>query len=469
MWKKYIIGVFALCCANFAVAQSLEQAKQLFLAGEYEQAKPVFQKLVKQAPSNANYNYWYGVCCYETGEKQEAQPYLEKSAARKVIDAYLYLARLYYDFYRFDDAVDNYEEHINWLEKKKRPTEQAEAELETAKLAVRMIKGVEDVAVIDSFVVDKDDFLSVYKISKESGQVYRAKDTMSTIYETEMGNKMIYSGMAADSTLQLYSRNRLLDGWSVGEPLTFLNKGGNADYPFLMPDGLTLYFAADGESSLGGYDIFVTRYDTEDGTYLRPDHLGMPFNSPANDYMYVIDELNEIGWFASDRYQPEGQVCIYVFVPNASKKVYDYENTDEQTLIEVATLRSIRTTWTDEAKVRQGKQRLAALMYTKESGQTEGDFTFIVDDSSIYHTWADFRSAEACQHYRELVQKQQDVTTLQDELIAKRDQYAQGDNSRKKELAPAILEQEQRIKQLWEEIRQLETTMRNEEIKQLRR
>ena len=130
MYKKYIIGLFTLCCAGNAAAQSLAQAKQLFLNGEFEQAKPAFQKLVKQAPSNANYNYWYGACCYETGEKKEAQPYLEKSAARKVIDAYRYLGKLYYDIYRFDDAVDNYEQHIEWLEKKKRPTEMAEAELE---------------------------------------------------------------------------------------------------------------------------------------------------------------------------------------------------------------------------------------------------------------------------------------------------------------------------------------------------
>ena len=54
MYKKYIIGLFTLCCAGNAAAQSLAQAKQLFLNGEFEQAKPAFQKLVKQAPSYAN-------------------------------------------------------------------------------------------------------------------------------------------------------------------------------------------------------------------------------------------------------------------------------------------------------------------------------------------------------------------------------------------------------------------------------
>lgn len=52
--------------------------------------------------------------------------------------------------------------------------------------------------------------------------------------------------------MQLYSRIRLLDGWSEPEPLMSLNEQGNVNYPFLMSDGITLYYASDGEGSLGG-------------------------------------------------------------------------------------------------------------------------------------------------------------------------------------------------------------------------
>lgn len=465
MYKKYIMGLLTLCCTGSIAAQSLEQAKQLFLKGEFEQAKPAFQRLVKQAPSNANYNYWYGACCYETGEKKEAQPYLEKSAARRVIDAYRYLGKLYYDMYRFDDAVDNYEQHIEWLEKKKRPTEAAEAELEQVKLAARMIKGVENVAVIDSFVVDKNEFLKAYKLSKESGALYHDPAIAGTAYVVEMDNKVIYGDKDAEGKMQLYSRIRLLDGWSEPEPLTSLNEQGNVDYPFLMSDGITLYYASDGEGTLGGYDIFVTRYDSEDGSYLRPDNIGMPFNSPANDYMYAIDDFNHIGWFASDRYQPEGKVCIYVFVPNDSKEVYDYENTDGQTLVDAASLRSIRTTWTDEDKVRAGKQRLAAVMYAQTSEQRQEDFTLAIDDSAVYHTLNDFRSAEARKLYQQRVQKQKDYDNLKKDLDAKREQYARGNDAQKKSLAPAILELEKRTEQLLKEMDLLDKDVRNEEIK----
>ena len=69
MYKKIYHWFIYFMLRRQHCAQSLAQAKQLFLNGEFEQAKPAFQKLVKQAPSNANYNYWYGACCYETGEK----------------------------------------------------------------------------------------------------------------------------------------------------------------------------------------------------------------------------------------------------------------------------------------------------------------------------------------------------------------------------------------------------------------
>lgn len=461
--------LFAFGLWGGTMAQNVEQAKKLFLQREFEQAKPLFGSLVKKAPSNANYNYWYGACCYETGEKEKALPYLEKSAARKVIDAYRYVGKLYYDMYRFDDAVDSYEQHIEWLEKKKRPTETAESELEVIKQAARMIKGVEDIAVIDSFTVDKSDFLKAYKISKESGSLHQSNAIAGTACQSETGNKVIYGDKDTEGRMRLYSRIRLIDTWSEPEPLASLNGQGNVNYPFLMADGITLYYASDGESSLGGYDIFVTRYDSESGSYLRPDNIGMPFNSPFNDYMYAVDEFNNLGWFASDRYQPEGKVCVYVFVPNESKVVYDYESTGQQEMIDAASLHAIRTTWKDAEKVRSARQRLTAVMYAKEEERKKGDFLFIIDDTATYHTLDDFRSAQARTLYRQMVQKQKDYDALSKELESKRLQYAQAGDAQKKRLAPGILDLEKRTGQLEKEIEQLTVDARNEEIKKLKR
>lgn len=92
----------------------------------------------------------------------------------------------------------------------------------------------------------------------------------------------------------------------------------------MMADGMTLYFAAKGEESLGGYDIFVTRYNKSTGEFVRAENVGMPFNSPANDYLMAIDETCNIGWFVTDRNQTADNVCIYRFIPNETREVYDF-------------------------------------------------------------------------------------------------------------------------------------------------
>lgn len=462
--------MLALCCAGGTFAQSLSQAQKWFNDKQFDKAKPVFKRLVKQAPSNANYNFWYGACCYETGELQESVPYLEKSAERKVINGYLYLSKAYFDLYRFDDAIENLEEHLYWLERKNRDTSELDGLMNRYRMGARMMRGVENVAVIDSFVVDKASFLQAYKINEESGKIGLTGEGDCTEFTNGMKDKKILSHrIPGTNQTALYTSATLGGDWGMPEKVKGLDDAGTEqNYPFINSDGVTLYFAAQGEESLGGYDIFITRYDTDEGGYLKPDNMGFPFNSPFNDYMYVIDDFNDLGWFASDRYQPEGKVCVYVFAPNSSKQVYDYDTTDPVQLANVAMLNGIRHTWGDADKVRIAKQQLAKVMYGENETQKKGDFRFVVDDNAIYHTLADFRSADARKKFQSLQQKQKDLDTMEEALVQMRANYASGNQELKNKLTPGILDREKRVKELQEEIGQLTLDVRNTEIKTLK-
>lgn len=465
--KKYLTALLGLCMAGTAGAQTLTQTKNFFEQGEFEKAKPVFERLVKQSPSNASYNFWYGACCYETGESEKAYTHLSKSAKRRYIDAYLYLGKWCYDAYRFDEAEENLNEYIDLRSRKKGSTEDGERMLEKVRRGQRMIRGVEKVAVIDSFVVDKQDFLKAYKLSADAGDIQITENGVQ--FTNEMGDKQLQSVRNAEGQASLYSSMKMIDQWSKPEAVTSINELGNADYPFVAGDGITMYYASDNEESMGGYDIFVTRYDSDDNSYLRPDNLGMPFNSPANDYMYVIDDLNNLGWFVSDRRQPEGKVCVYVFVPNASKQVYDYENGDPEQIAALARLDRISDTCTDEDKVRKARQQLAALIYSKDENTRKADFTFIVDDSATYHSLRDFRSAEARKQFQLLQQKEKDLESLIGQLDKKREAYAQAAESNRANMAPGMLDMEKRVEQLRQDIEELTNTVRNTEIRQLRK
>jgi tetratricopeptide (TPR) repeat protein len=458
-----MLAACAFCLAPSLWAQA-DKATQLLQNGAYQEAKPLYQKLVKQSPSNANYNYGYGVCCYETGEADAALVYLKRSADRKVIDAFHYLGKAYYDTYRFDEAVDSYEEYIDWLEKKKRDTSRAEEELQRARLAARMLKGVEQVTVVDSFVVDKEDFLDAYKLSREAGTLTKSEAVTAGVdYVNERESKRIATVGLDNGRKGLTSSIRLLNTWSEPEVISSLSEDGNVNYPFLLSDGVTLYYAADGEGSMGGYDLFMSRYDSESNAYLRPDHVGMPFNSPANDYMMAIDESRQLGWFVSDRYQPEGKACVYVFVPNDTKEVYDYDDTDEARLIAAASLRSIRTTWTDRSVVDAARQRLAEAQQasTELATKKKRDFTFVVSDTKVCHTLDDFTREEARRAYRQYAQKEQDLKQIRQSLDAKRKQYEAG----QKAVGASILDLEQRAEDMTAELETLAGEVRAKELK----
>lgn len=471
---KIKLSAIALMFTVTTGAQTLSQAQRWFTQGEFEKAKPVFKKLVKQSPSNANYNFWYGACCYETGEMMEGLPYLEKSAARKVINAYLYVSKAYYDMYRYDDAIENLEQHIYWLKQKKRDTTEAEELMGKYRKGERLIRSVENITVIDSFVVDKKNFLEAYKLGGQAGSLQITnggnedeKEEVSIEFVNEMGDKKLLSAKDESGRKKLYASVKLIDSWSKPQKLKGINEDmSELNFPFLDSDGTTLYFAAKGEESLGGYDIFITRADSDENSYFKPDNMGYPFNSAFNDYMYAIDDYNNLGWFASDRYQPKGKVCVYVFIPNESKTTYDYDAVEKDKMISLARLDNIALTQTDKNEVARAKQRLAKVTYAstgKKNKRTE--FTFIINDNRTYTSLNDFRKPEAKKLFQEMRKMQSDLDALENELDRLREKYSKSNKAVRESMTPGILDKEKRVNSMRTEITEMETKIRNMELK----
>lgn len=469
---KHILLLIGCLAGLNLQAQTLTQAKELYRNGEYLKAKPVFKKYVKSQSGNGNYHLWYGVCCLNTDEPELAVKHLEIAVKKRIPSGQLFLGQAYAKVYRYEDAIDVYEDYIADLTKRKRSTQVADSLLLNSKLGARLLKGVEKVCVIDSFVVDKKDFLKAYKLSPESGKIYTYKEyfednseTEGTVYETELGNKLYYAQTQKDGTISILSSNKMQDQWGKGHLLPgTINEAVNANYPYVMTDGITIYYAANGSQSIGGYDIFVTRYNMANDTYLTPQNVGMPFNSTANDYMYVIDEFNNLGWFASDRYQPEGKVCIYIFIPNASKQVYNYEQTESKKLLQLAKLHSIQETWTDKQTVEEARQRLLNVLNMQPTVEKRPAFEFIVNDRYTYHRLSDFHSENAKQAFNNYTLLKKSDSQLKRKLATLRSDYLEANETDKKKLTPVILDLEKRIEQLETEKQQAAMQVRQLEL-----
>jgi hypothetical protein len=83
--------------------------------------------------------------------------------------------------------------------------------------------------------------------------------------------------------------------------------------------------------------------------------------------------------------------------------------------------------------------------------------------------WSDFRSNEARNAYRQLLQKEKDKAHFEKTLLQKREEYANMNADGKKKLEPSILDLEKRIPQLNEEINKLIIETRKLEIQALKK
>ena len=475
-FSKIFFTVLLISVSFYGYSQSLDQAKTLYEEGRYDEAKPVFERLVKQSPNNSFYNHWYGVCCYETGDLENGEKYLLAAHKRKVIDSYKYLAMLYTDTYHFDKAIEMWEGFIEQRSKKKEDTYEAETILKQARNLLRMQNATEDVQVIDSVVLNKNAFLEAYNLSGENGTIVPysdffkgGEDVSSTVYTNQKEDRIYYARPSENGTYNIYSQAKLIDAWD-NENALMPNGTDDNNYPYVLSDGVTVYFASNGHGSIGGYDIFVTQYKTNSNanSYLTPNQMGMPFNSLANDYMMVIDENKGLGWFASDRNQAEDSVCVYLFIPNPTRKrIYQADDIeDHEALRNRSLLSSISDTWKENANY----AGLIKQAYTKAAqGSTKKirDFEFVINNKTTYYTLNEIKSQEAKELYSKVININKQIETLNKRLEQVRDSYTNGNSSVRNQLVSTILQAENQLYTLKEDAKTQEKKARNAENRQL--
>ena len=333
-----------------------------------------------------------------------------------------------------------------------------------------MLSSTAQVMFIDSVVTDRSDCLSKIPLNKQAGIVTTYDKMWKTagqpnayVYMNEFENKAIFSKQDEKGHFALYSSDKLNDAWSLPKKITDLSSDfEDINYPYMMSDGVTLYFAAKNKNSLGGYDIYVTMYDTDSARFYKPENIGLPYNSKSDDLFYIVDDFNNIGWLVTDRNQPKGKVCVYTFVPTNSRQAYDEDNVGDKKLRALATIHSIKDTWTDKAKLQSAKARLQSLQKTHQALDNNTIF-FVINDNVIYTALTDFKSAENRKAYSQLVNMRDDSKKLLDLLNVNRQKYSIAKQAEKQDLKAKILQQEKKMDELERTIHQLEKTIRNRE------
>lgn len=466
-----ILFLLIFCISSFIQAQTQSQAKALYSKGEYRKALPAFRNELKLNPKDANLNFWYGVCLLETKSQETALPYLKFAKEKHISEANHYLAKYYLTISSPDIALTYLNKYLETSKIDPKKKQSLFALKDSIESQIVKSKKVEDICFIDSIIIPKSALFSTIKLSPEAGNLIPADSaslkesgTSGGAYLPERNDRIYYAKKIPGKGLDIVARHRILNEWGKDEILPdIINTEADECNPYFLSDGVTLYFASKGHGSMGGYDLFVTRFDKETDTYLLPYRLNMPFNSKANDYFLVIDEFNHRGYLATDRNQPEGMVAIYTFLPNDSVTMLKGKSDEE--LNSFAQIRSIKATW--EGKNIDSLLHKTTVQPLIVARENVSDVPFIINDSLSYNNPSQFKSGEAKREYINFLSKYKKYLLQKKTLEDKRLQYLQASPESQAQLSADILRMEKEILTLEQELPVLEKKVRNLEITEL--
>lgn len=309
-----------------------KQAAKLFNEEEYVKAYPLYTQLVSLYKKDPDYNYRLGVCMlYAIDDKEKAIPYLEfalRTPDKIDKEAYFYLAKAFHLTYRFDDAIKKYQAYKKIASGAKAERLQVDRQIEMCGNGKKLLQNISDLMVIEKIDMNREDFFRAYDISGIGGKLLvkpdekefktsldKKKKESSIIYLVQNGSQIFFSsyGENEKNGKDIYQITKTASGeWGKAQPLNAtINTKYDEDYPFLHPNGKTLYFCSKGHNSMGGYDIFKSTLNEETKEWSAPVNLDFPVNTPDDDILYLTDKEEKKAYFSSARASEAGKIAVY--------------------------------------------------------------------------------------------------------------------------------------------------------------
>ena len=303
-------------------------ADKLFYEGKYLDATPLYLRLLSVKPRSYEYNFRYGACLiYNSNRKLESLKYLRVAAidpsALPPEFHYFYGKSLHLS-YLFNDAIKEYKLY-NQTKLKETPVYEVNREIEMCENGKRLMTTITDIIVTDKKEISNDKFFRIYDLSNIGGSLLVTaefqtkldkKFNHTPLIHFPANPKVIYYssyGDKGENGKDIYVRRKLPDN-SWGQPQELpgeVNTSYDEDFPYMHPDGDYLYFSSKGHNTMGGYDVFRSKYDKESNTFGKPENMDFAISSPDDDVFYVVDSLNKDAVFASSRQSQEGFLHVY--------------------------------------------------------------------------------------------------------------------------------------------------------------
>lgn len=308
--------------------QVKERANKLFDNQEYVAATSDFLKLLALQPRSPEYNYKYGTCLlFNSRKKSEAIKYLEFATASGGVDieAFYYMGKAYHLNYQFEEAIKFYGLYKTNSRGKPNKELEVDRQLEMCENGRRLLKKITDIVVLEKKEYAYAEFYALYDLkdfggdilvsSKDQSKLDKKKGFIPIVHFPPNAQKVYFASYGENEAngKQIYVKKKLPEGgWSVPELVKgLINTPFDEDFPYLDPSGEYLYFSSKGHNSMGGFDVFKSRYDKENDAFGPPENVDFAISSADNDLFYIVDSLDKNAWFASSRQSQDGKICVY--------------------------------------------------------------------------------------------------------------------------------------------------------------
>lgn len=223
--------------------------------------------------------------------------------------------------YRFEEAVDIYEQAKELIGENPADSALMEDILSRQILSengLSMSTYAYVPKVISSRKFSKDDFFLYYPLEDRSwrkvpNQLDSIPDGLShALYAPEDADTIYYSAKDDDGLRSIYMTERKDTLWTWPRLLNdYLVSSSDEVYPLLSSDGKSLYFSSRGLYGVGGFDIYVSRWDEDAKDWSEPVNMGFPYSSPYDDFLYMDAAEEGFSFFASDRECSADSIWVY--------------------------------------------------------------------------------------------------------------------------------------------------------------
>lgn len=262
-------------------------------------------------------------------------PALPVRAQSTAVDSLVALAGEHHRHYRFDEALDCFDEALYRLTDKPDSLMTAADTLAMQAIEARMLLSRNGLAMTE--FVDQPDIIARRRFARTDFFRYYPFPDSSWLAKPNRADRSAASPLspatlrlpespdiyfsAPDSAgvYRLWKAERRSDGrirpaepFEAGVP-----EGANCIFPVLSPDGERLYFACDGLYGVGGYDLYSIRWNPRRRGWDAPVNLGFPYNSPGDDFLFAQDPGRSEALFATTRGCPADSVDVCVVSFNA--------------------------------------------------------------------------------------------------------------------------------------------------------